>query len=131
MAAGQIAGRTAAGWAAVAPVCVACTISWLWHAAAGVGLLLAITWAHYIGLAGALLMAGVVLRAHRVHRNRLPVVLVVGGLVPLLWHIALHLSAGANHHSTTFNLTNQLAIALLTTAVLANLWYGRPRATTS
>jgi hypothetical protein len=101
------------------------------HAAAGVGLVLAITWAHYIGLVGALLMAGVVLSTQRVRPNRLPSVLVVLGLVPLLWHIALHLAGGANHPSTTFNLTNQLAIALLTTAVLANVWYARGRATTS
>jgi hypothetical protein len=125
MATGEIAGRTAVGWGAIAPVCVACTVTWVWHAAAGVGLLVALTWAHYVGLVGAFVMAGVVLATRRHHRRRLPTVLVALGIVPLLWHVGLHVAGGEAHHSLAFDLTNQVAITLLSAAVFANLWSSR------
>jgi hypothetical protein len=120
-----IAGRTAVGWGAIGPVCVACTVSWVWHAAAGAGLLIALTWAHYVGLLGAFVMAGVVVATRRHHRRRLPTVLVALGLVPLLWHVGLHVAGGESHHSLAFNVTNQVAITLLSVAVFANLWSSR------
>jgi hypothetical protein len=127
VAAGPIASRTAIGWGAVGPVCVACTISWVWHAAAGVGLMTALTWTHYAGLAAAPLVALAVLASQRAHRHRLPTVLVVVGMGTLAAHTALHFAGHEAQHSLLFDLTNQAGILLLTAAVLTNVWFARPR----
>lgn len=120
--------RLTASWAAAGPACLACTIPWVWHATAAAGLLGAVTWAHYAGLAAAPVVAAGVVMAQRRHRRRLPVALALAALVPLAVHTGLHLGSGANHHSLLFNTTDQAGITLLSLAVLTSWWSSRTAA---
>jgi hypothetical protein len=124
----RMARGTAIGWGAVGPVCAACTVSFVWHAAAGIGLMTALTWTHYAGLAAAPIVALAVFASQRTHRRRLPTALVVVSMGALAVHTALHFAGHAAQHSPLFDLTNQAGILLLTAAVLTNAWYSRPRA---
>jgi hypothetical protein len=124
----RVARGTAISWGAVGPVCAACTVSFVWHAAAGVGLMTALTWTHYAGLAAAPLVALAVFASQRTHRRRLPAGLVVVGLSALALHTALHFAGHEAQHSLLFDRTNQAGILLLTAAVFTNAWYARPQA---
>ena len=118
------AGVTGAAWLAAAPACVVCTIPAFWHVAVSAGLLGAATWAHYSSLVVTPLIAAVVLLDWRRHRDRGVLRFAVAGLAVISVHIGMHV-AYWELHSTLFDLTNQVGIALLTVAVLLNtrvLW---------
>jgi RNA polymerase sigma-70 factor (ECF subfamily) len=120
LAALGIAPLTGFSWAALAPICLACTVYPLGTAVIGLGLGVdATTGLHYFSVATGPLILWVLARHFRRHRDPLGLGIAGVGALGLAVHLALHALPGLEE-GLGFTVSDQAGTALLLAGVLVD-----------
>ena len=120
LAALGIAPLTGLSWAALAPICLACTIYPLGTALIATGLGVdAITGIHYFSVATGPLILWILIRHFRRHRDPLGLWIAGVGAVGLVAHLVLHALPGLEE-GTPFTISDQAGTALLLAGALVD-----------